>query len=224
VLLWAAQAGVWLTGKKLSIAVYKGIFGLGTYLIAAYMFYQLTPRAKEKKKKSREAAKRFAENVKELKEAGRLHELEGIKNLKVSGANTEFEFFGERFKIVNYVPFAAGFLIGFMSAVLGIGGGFLFVPFLTSLGQPFYIVPGASTLAVFFTQTSTIIGWMARGIEFPLVPILIGWAGIFVGSYIGPRTQKYIPMDYMYVLFGLLALYVGTRYFLGGFFGIKLPP
>ena len=77
----------------------------------------------------------------------------------MSGANTEFEFFGERFKIVNYVPFAAGFLIGFMSAVLGIGGGFLFVPFPTSLGLPFYIVPGASTLAVFFTRTSTIKGW-----------------------------------------------------------------
>ena len=61
-----AQAGVWLTGGKLSIAVYKSIFGLGTYL-TAYMFYQLTPKAKEKKKKSREAAKRFAEKVKEVK-------------------------------------------------------------------------------------------------------------------------------------------------------------
>ncbi len=218
-----AQAGVWLTGGKLGISVYKGIFGLATYLIAGYMFYQLTPRAKASKAKGREAAKRFMQKVKELKEQGRLHELEGIKNLKV-GAYTEFEFYGEHFKFGNYLPFGVGFLIGFFSAVIGIGGGFLFVPFLTSLGLPFYIIPGASTLAVFFTQTSTIIGWLARGVEFPLVPILIGWIGIAIGSYIGPRTQKFIPMDYMYALFGFLALYVGTRYVMSGFFGIKLPP
>ncbi len=218
-----AQIGVWLTGGALGISLYKGVFGLATYIIAGYMFYQLTPRAKARKKSGREAAKRFTEKVRELKEAGKLHELEGIQNLKV-GRHTEFDFFGEHFKVGNYLPFGVGLLIGFFSAVIGIGGGFLFVPFLTSLGLPFYIVPGASTLAVFFTQTSTIIGWLARGVEFPLIPIMVGWIGIFIGSYIGPRTQKYLPTDAMYVLFGLLAIYVGTRYFLSGFFGIKLPP
>jgi len=41
-----AQIGVWGTGEQVAPAIYKGIFGLATYLVAFYMFYQLTPRAK----------------------------------------------------------------------------------------------------------------------------------------------------------------------------------
>ncbi|AIG99112.1 MULTISPECIES: sulfite exporter TauE/SafE family protein [Archaeoglobus] len=219
-----AQVGVWGTGGQVAPSMYKGLFGLATYLIAGYMFYQLTPRAKAGKKAGREAAQRFQQKVKELRESGRLHELEGIKNLKVGLSETTFEFFGESFRVKNFAPFIVGFLIGLFSAVIGIGGGFLFVPFLTSLGLPFYVVPGASTLAVFFTQTSTVLGWLARGVMYPVALIVAGWAGIFIGSYIGPRTQKYIPQDALFALFGILALYVGTRYVLSAFFGIKLPP
>lgn len=218
-----AQIGVWSTGAQVAPLVYMGIFGLATYLIAGYMFYQLTPRAKKSKKAGKEAAQRFVQKVKELKEQGKLHELEGIKNLKVTASSTIFEFYGESFRIKNYSPLLVGFLIGFFSAVIGIGGGFLYVPYLTTLGLPFYIIPGASVLAVLLTQTSAAAGWLMKGVLYPVSLLIAGWIGLFIGSYIGPRTQKYIPQDYLFLLFAILAIYVGTGYVARGFFDIRIP-
>ncbi|MDW7990025.1 MAG: sulfite exporter TauE/SafE family protein [Archaeoglobaceae archaeon] len=218
-----AQVGVWGTGGQLAPPVYIGIFGISTYLIAGYMLYQLTPRAKKNKKTGKEAAKRFQKTVKELKEQGRLHELEGIKNLKVSPSTTTFEFYGEIFRINNFYLILTGFFIGFFSAIAGIGGGFLYVIYLTSLGLPFYIIPGASALAVLLTQTSVVIGWLMKGVIYPVTLLIAGWIGLSIGSYIGPRTQKYISQDYIFVIFVIFAIYVGTGYIARSFFEIRLP-
>lgn len=222
-MIMGAQVAVWGTGGKLGVALYVGLFGLLTWAVAFYMFYQITPRAKASKSKGREAAKRFQERVEQLRKSGRLHELEGITNVKYSLSKVEFEFFGEHFVAKNYVPLLFGFLIGFVSALIGVGGGFMVVPFFTALGWPMYITPAVSSLVVFLNQCSALAGWFARGVQF-VWPLVIGWAGILIGTYIGPRTQKYLPMDTLFALFGALAFYVGLKYVALGFFGIKLPP
>ena len=219
-----AQAAVWTTGGALGVNLYKGLFGIATWAVSFYMLYQLSPQAKAQKSAGREAARRFKERVSELRAAGRLHELEGVENLKLwDRGHAEFDFFGEHFRIKHYAPFGYGFLVGFIATLIGVGGGFLLVPFLTAIGIPMYIAPGISALAVFLNQCSALIGWFAFGQVLP-VAVVIGWAGILIGSYIGPRTQKYIPMSILYALFGILAFYVGTRYIASAFLGIKLPP
>ncbi|AEE14568.1 protein of unknown function DUF81 [Thermodesulfobium narugense DSM 14796] len=218
-----AQAGVWLTGGKLNMSSVIGIFGCLTLLVSIFMFYQVTPFAAKAKSKGKDAAKRFQEEVKKLKAEGRLNELKGIENLKLSLAAVEFDFFGEHFKVKNFGPFLFGIIVGFVSAVAGVGGGFLYVPFLSIvLGLPFYIVPGASVMAVTLGMLSTIVGWLVFGIKIA-PPILIGMAGILIGAYIGPKTQKYLPMNFLYILFGVLAIYVGVGYIMKGFFAIALP-
>lgn len=218
-----AQVAIWTTGGALGVKLYKGIFGICTILVSFYMFYQLTPAVKSKKSAGKEAAARFKARVNELKAQGRLHELEGVENLSLDSTAAKFDFFKEHFEVKHYVPFGWGLLVGFISTLIGVGGGFLLVPFLTAIGLPMFIAPGISTLAVIMNQVSAVLGWFARGQVFP-VAVVIGWAGILIGSYIGPRTQKYLPMNFMYSLFGILAFYVGLRYILAGFFGIHLPP
>ena len=222
-MVFGAQVAVWGTGGKLGVALYKGLFGIVTIIVSFYMFYQITPRAKASKSKGREAAARFRERVEELRKAGKLHELEGITNVKYSVGKVEFDFFGEHFVAKNYLPFFYGLLIGFVAALVGIGGGFAIVPFFVAIGWPMYIAPAVSALTVFLNQCSALAGWFARGVQF-VWPIVIGWVGILIGSYIGPRTQKYLPMDFLFGMFGALAFYVGFRYIMAGFFGIKLPP
>lgn len=218
-----APLAVWLTGGALGVKLYKGFFGICTILVSLYMFYQLTPHAKAQKSAGKAAAERFKKRVQELKSQGRLHELEGVENLRLTSTAAEFDFFNEHFQVKHYVPFVFGLFVGFIATMIGVGGGFLLVPFLTFIGLPMFIAPGISALAVIANQVSGVISWLAKGQVFPIA-VVVGWFGILIGSYIGPRTQKYLPMGFMYGLFGVLAFYVGLRYILAGFWAIKLPP
>ncbi|GAB6888841.1 sulfite exporter TauE/SafE family protein [Desulfothermus okinawensis JCM 13304] len=221
--IFGAQVAIWTTGGALGVKLYKGLFGICTLLVSLYMFYQLTPHAKQQKSAGKAAAQRFKKRVEELKSQGRLDELEGVENLKLTSKAAEFDFFNEHFEVKHYVPFGFGLLVGFIATLIGVGGGFLLVPFLTAIGLPMFIAPGISALAVILNQISAVAGWFMKGQIFP-VAVIVGWFGILIGSYIGPRTQKYLPMGFMYGLFGVLAFYVGIRYILAGFWGIHLPP
>ncbi len=219
-----AQLAVIITGG-MKLKQYVGLFGLAALAVSIFMFNEISPWMQKRKRKGVEIAKKFQEKVKELKAQGKLHELEGIKNLKLSASAVEFDFFGEHFRVASLAPFLWGLFVGFIAAMIGVGGGFLLVPFLTiALGLPFYIAPGISALAVFLNMVSAIIGWIViKKVAIPPA-VIIGMLGIIIGAIIGPRTQKYLPMKVLYIMFGILAFYVGLRYILLGFFGIKLPP
>jgi len=86
-------------------------------------------------------------------------------------------------------------------------------------------VAGTSALAVFIsmvTSITTYIQLAGAGMDWGLVGTQL--VGVFVGSMIGPRTQKYIPDIWLKRLFVVLALYVGIRYFSRGFFGVSWVP
>jgi uncharacterized membrane protein YfcA len=66
---------------------------------------------------------------------------------------------------------------------------------------------------------------VGQGVVVPWGLIGVELLGVFVGSMIGPRTQKLIPDIWLRRLFVLLALYVGVRYATKGFLGWSvLPP
>jgi hypothetical protein len=67
------------------------------------------------------------------------------------------------------------------------------------------------------TSITTYINVAGAGMDWGLVGIQL--VGVFVGSMIGPRTQKYIPEIWLKRLFIVLALYVGIGYLSKGFFG-----
>jgi uncharacterized protein len=56
-----------------------------------------------------------------------------------------FSFYGVEFSFNPIWPVVGGFFIAALSAFLGIGGGFLYVPFLTNIvNLPMYVVAGTS--------------------------------------------------------------------------------
>ena len=137
-----------------------------------------------------------------------------------------FTFYGVEFKFRAFIPVIGGIFIAAIAAFLGIGGGFLFVPFLTSVaGLPMFLVAGTSTFCVLIGMIVSIFTYMVgKG-------ILVSWGfigmeliGIFIGSMIGPRTSKYLPDKALKILFILLAFYVGIRYASQGFLGYKILP
>ncbi|MDD5476344.1 MAG: sulfite exporter TauE/SafE family protein [Syntrophales bacterium] len=211
-----------LTGGRISLRAYQGWFGLFVFLVGAFMVYELTPKGQAKKKSSKAAAQAFEKSVKEKKDLA----TQGITLKKFTLAKSTFTFFGADFDFSPIWAFVGGLVIAAISSFLGVGGGFLYVPYLTSLvGAPMYVVAGTSAMAVFISMLTSITGYITvakAGMDWGLIGIEL--VGIFVGSMIGPRTQKYIPDKWLKIIFIILAAYVGLRYFSAGFFGQSWVP
>lgn len=217
----------WLSAGKISLQAYLGYFGFFVFLLGAYLLYETTPAGMKRKKAAKEAAKRYEESVQRKKRGEGVEEKElGVKLKSFSFSRIYFTFYGVEFSFNPLIPFIGGFLIAGLASFLGVGGGFLLVPFLTSVaGLPMYIVAGTSALTVFIGMVVSIFTYMVVKLT-PVFWPLIGaeLLGILVGSTIGPRTSKYIPEIWLKRLFVVLAFYVGLRYVTKGFLGYSIVP
>lgn len=218
--LFATLLVVFTTAGKIKFSQYQGWFGLCVFVIGGFMIYELTPKGSASKKAAQAAAKTFEETI---KGKGKIED-QGVKTLKWSMTKTEISFFGQTFTFSPIWAFVGGFVISAIASFLGIGGGFLYVPFLTSVvGLPMFVVAGTSALSVLIGMIFAIFNFMV------LKGVVVHWSligaeliGIFIGSMIGPRTGKYIPNKVLKGIFIVLALYIGVRYTMRGFFGIHL--
>ncbi|MCG6894963.1 MAG: sulfite exporter TauE/SafE family protein [Desulfobacteraceae bacterium] len=218
--LFATLVVVFTTAGKLKFSQYQGWFGLVVFVIGGFMIYEMTPKGQASKKEAQAAAKAFESAVKSKTNI----EDQGVKTVKWSLAKTEISFFGQTFSFSPIWAFCGGFFISALASFLGIGGGFLYVPFLTSVvGLPMFVVAGTSALSVLIGMIFAIFNFMVlKGVEVHWALIGAELVGIFIGSMIGPRTGKYIPAKVLKGIFIALAIFIGLRYTLRGFFGISI--
>jgi uncharacterized membrane protein YfcA len=211
---------VFTTAGKIKFSQYQGWFGLCVFAIGGFMIYEMTPRGQKSKAKAQAAAKAFEST---MKAKGDIKE-QGVKTLKWSLSKTEISFFGQKFSFSPIWALVGGFFISAIASFLGVGGGFLYVPFLTSVvGLPMFVVAGTSALSVLIGMIFAIFNFMIlKGVMvyWPLIGAEL--VGIFIGSMIGPRTGKYIPNKVLKGIFIVLAIFIGLRYTLRGFFGISI--
>jgi uncharacterized protein len=210
----------WLTAGKISLSQYQGYFGLVVFIVGGFLFYETSPRGQSRKKEAKAAAQAFEQSIKEKKTAEEMAAM-GVQVTHFALNQISFSFFGVEFKFNPLVAILGGFIIAAISSFIGVGGGFLMVPYLTSVaGLPMYIAAGTSAFAVLIGMITSISTYMVgKG-------VVVGWAligaeliGIFIGSIVGPRTSKYIPEVWLKRLFIVLALYVGLGYVTKGFLG-----
>jgi hypothetical protein len=211
-----------LTGGKITFRQYQGWFGVFVFVVGAVLIYELTPSGQKSKKAAKAAAQAFEKTVKEKKDIAS----QGVTLKQFGITKSTFSFFGQDFDFNPIWAFVGGLVIAAISSFIGVGGGFLYVPYLTSIvGAPMYVVAGTSAMAVLISMLTSIAGYITvakAGMDWGLIGIEL--VGIFVGSMVGPRTQKYIPDKWLKIIFIILALYVGIGYFSQGFFGQKWVP
>ncbi len=213
----------WITAGKVNLSDYIGFFGLAVLVIGGILFYETSPKGQAGKQKTREAVLEFQEAAKN-KGDDLAH---GVKVSEFTMSRVRFKFYNTEYSFSPVLPMVGGFFIAALASFLGIGGGFLYVPFMTSvMGLPMFLVAGTSALAVLLSMIFSIFSYVViKGTFISWSLVTVEMAGVFVGAMVGPRTQKYIPEIWLKRLFVLLAMYVGLRYFSKGFFGQSwLPP
>lgn len=222
--LLGAWGSVTLTAGKLTFSSYQGYFGLFVLVLGLYLIWETSAAGQASKKKAKAAAQAFEATVKKQKSGEAVDTAAlGVKVTQMSLTNISFTFYGVDFKFNPLIPLVGGIVIAAVAAFLGVGGGFLLVPFLTSVAElPMYLAAGTSALAVLISMITSIITLMSKGVQFDWLLIGLELVGIVVGSVVGPRTSKYFSDIWLKRLFIVLALYVGVDYVLRGFFNIKM--
>ena len=115
---------------------------------------------------------------------------------------------------VSAIPvLAIGFIIGFLGAIMGIGGGFLLVPMLIYLLRvPTATVIGTSMVLTFLTMISATVLHAASDHLVDAVLALILMIGGVIGAQFGAQAGERIRGEWLRFLLGLLVLAVGLRF------------
>ena len=108
------------------------------------------------------------------------------------------------------VPIILGLVVGFVSAIMGVGGAFLMVPAMIYLiGMPTKLVPGTSLfVTIFISAIVTILHAFNYGtIDLILVTVLI--LGSILGVQIGQKIGEKVDSSQFKTILAMLLLLVG---------------
>ena len=185
---------IWLgkyATQYLPMKTYKEWLAILVLIMGARTLQELSPKVMEKRKNIKAMVKKFNAAVSKAKADGTSVEMGRIEPVKSGIIDYRFKFWGEEFKI-NALLFAVlGIGIGVVSRSFGIGGGFLLVPAMTTLGAlPMYVAVPISLIGTCFSSVGSFIGYMLNGYWPDMwlgISIIIGG---FAGGMLGSRAQK----------------------------------
>ncbi|AEH44121.1 protein of unknown function DUF81 [Thermodesulfatator indicus DSM 15286] len=133
----------------------------------------------------------------------------GIRMLFASGQAepTELMPFAKRALITG----VASFFIGFIAGLLGIGGGFLFVPLMIAVGYPTKKAAATCSFIVVFSSFSGFLAHVAEGHFDPKLLVATTLA-VIVGSQLGARVMRgKMKPKWIKRLFGVLLIAVAIK-------------
>ena len=105
----------------------------------------------------------------------------------------------------------SGFFIGFIAGLLGVGGGFLFVPMMIVLGYPTKQAAATSSFVVIFSSFSGFAGHLAEG-HFNWTLMIGTGIAVIIASQIGARVMKEkMKARWIKQLFGVVLLGVAVK-------------
>lgn len=146
----------------------------------------------------------------------------GISTSKFNLIKTEYLFQGQLHTINVPLVITFSLIIGLIGGAYGIGGGSLTAAFLIGVCRlPVYTTAGATMLATFVTSIIGVLSFTTFGIIFSQsgVAITPDWQlgflfgiGGLAGTYLGARTQKFIPAKFIRLLLVFLLLLLAVKY------------
>ena len=186
--------GVFLLKYLLSIGQEKLFISLSYILILIFVgFWMLAESVSSIKKKNK--GKR-----------NKLHE-----HIWLHGLPFKIKFRKSHLYISVLPPIFIGLLVGILSSIMGIGGGFILVPaMIYILGMPTQVVIGTSLLQiVFVTTVSTIMhSYINQTVDVVLSSLLL--IGAVVGAQIGTRAMVLLRGEQIRFLLAIIIIIVAS--------------
>lgn len=106
-----------------------------------------------------------------------------------------------------------GFLVGFINASLGVGGGVLLVPILTYvLHMEFKKAIGTSLATIVPTSfVAVIIHYIIKSSNLAILPVIMILLGSLVGAWIGSRLVLKLSSSLLKFLFSMVLIFAGLK-------------
>ncbi len=119
------------------------------------------------------------------------------------------------------VPFGLCCLVGIMTAVMGVGGGFIMVPMMVYLlRMPAHVAVGTDLFQIMFTCIGATVMQAATNHTVDVVLAVLIAAGSTIGAQIGARVSRRLRGEQLLIVLGVLALSVGLKMAVG----VVMPP
>jgi len=138
---------------------------------------------------------------------GKLHQHYLVHRLPL-----KLRFYKSKLYISALLPIGLGFVIGILSAILGVGGGFVLVPaMIYLLGMPTSVVIGTSNFQVLFVAANvTFLQAATNGTVDLLLALLLILGGV-LGAPVGARLAARMPGVLLRGLMAVLILGVAAE-------------
>lgn len=136
-------------------------------------------------------------------------------NPLVAALPFRWRFYRSGLYISPLAPFGLGLFSGILTALLGVGGGFVMVPaMIYLLGMSAQVVVGTSLLQILFVTavTTMVHATTTRSVDIVLAVLLL--LGSVVGAQYGARFAQTMKPELLRLLLAILVLIVALRMFL----------
>ena len=134
------------------------------------------------------------------------------------GLPFKMKFPRSRLYISVLPPLALGVFVGVLSAIMGVGGGFILVPaMIYLLRMPAGVVVGTSLFQIIITTTLTSVLQAGRNQTVDIVLATLLLIGGVLGAQLGARASARFRAEELRALLALIVLLVGLRMGLGLF-------
>jgi uncharacterized membrane protein YfcA len=115
-----------------------------------------------------------------------------------------------------FVPFILCAIVGILSAIMGVGGGFIMVPMMVYLlRMPPHVAVGTDLFQILFTCSGVTLMQAATNHTVDLVLALLLAAGSTIGAQIGARVSRLLRGEQLMILLAVLSLLVVGRMTVG---------
>ncbi len=124
----------------------------------------------------------------------------------------KMRFRRSRLYISALLPAGIGFLVGVLTAIMGVGGGFIMVPaMIYVLGMPTSVVIGTSLFQIIFVSANVTVLLAVTNQTVDLLLALLLLMGGVVGAQFGVRAGAYLNGDQLRGLLAVMVLGVAVK-------------